>query len=179
MIFTQQNFNNNTMRIIVPSPILPLLIEAEEQGTTCVRFLRSSQSVQVIQQSDALTSYAGDDCEAAWRHLMQTYMWLDAYFARSTLPPMPRLCLCGTPFQRRVWNVLLQLPYGTTTTYGAIARRIGKPKAAQAVGQAVGANPVAIIVPCHRVLAVHGLGGYAYGLEVKSHLLSTEGSVLL
>ena len=82
----------------------------------------------------------------------------------------------GTPFQHRVWDQLQQIPFGSTTTYGAIARALDSPRAAQAVGAAVGSNPLSIVVPCHRVLASNGaLTGYAGGMETKRALLHLEG----
>ena len=83
----------------------------------------------------------------------------------------------GTPFQRRVWQTLLAIPRGETRSYGWVAERIGRPGAARAVGQAVGANPLAIVVPCHRVVASDGgLGGYGGGRELKETLLRMEGA---
>ena len=83
----------------------------------------------------------------------------------------------GTAFQRAVWNRVGHIPYGETTTYGAIAHLIGNPKASRAVGAAVGANPVPIIVPCHRVIGANGaLTGFGGGLEVKEALLRLEGA---
>ena len=80
----------------------------------------------------------------------------------------------GTMFQQRVWQALLNIPYGETVSYGEIARMVGC-KSAQAVGQAVGANPIALLIPCHRVIAANGkLGGYAYGIELKRQLLEWE-----
>ena len=80
----------------------------------------------------------------------------------------------GTMFQRRVWQALLAIPYGETVSYGEIAQIVGC-RSAQAVGQAVGANPIAILIPCHRVIAANGkLGGYAYGEEIKKRLLGWE-----
>jgi len=85
------------------------------------------------------------------------------------------LLMIGTPFQESVWRQLLAIPSGKTITYAELARRIGKPKAVRAVGSACGANPVAILVPCHRVIASDGgLGGYAGGLSVKKKLLQKE-----
>jgi methylated-DNA-[protein]-cysteine S-methyltransferase len=85
----------------------------------------------------------------------------------------------GTVFQEAVWTELTRIPYGTTTTYGEIARRIGRPKAARAVGAAVGANPLPILIPCHRVIGTGGsLTGYGGGLEVKAALLRLEGALL-
>ena len=80
----------------------------------------------------------------------------------------------GTPFQTSVWRELLKIPYGRVKTYGEIAKRIGNPSAARAVGNAVGANPIPIIVPCHRVVATNGLGGYSSGIEIKKKLLQIE-----
>lgn len=86
------------------------------------------------------------------------------------------LDLKGTEFQRSVYDRLMVIPYGKVTTYGDVAADINKPKAARAVGQAVGANPVPIIVPCHRVLASSGgLGGFGGGLDIKRALLTIEG----
>jgi AraC family transcriptional regulator, regulatory protein of adaptative response / methylated-DNA-[protein]-cysteine methyltransferase len=87
-----------------------------------------------------------------------------------------RVLLKGTAFQRRVWRALLQIPRGATVTYGDLARRVRQPKAVRAVGGAVGANPVGVLVPCHRVLAAGGhLGGYAWGPKKKRALLKAEG----
>ena len=84
-------------------------------------------------------------------------------------------CPAGTSFQKRVWDVLSEIPYGETATYGEIARRIGQPGAARAVGLANGRNPIAVIVPCHRVIGANGaLTGYAGGLQAKRALLDLE-----
>lgn len=99
--------------------------------------------------------------------------WLDCYFSGREPDFIPPLEPQGTLFQRRVWQELLKVPYGQTVTYGELARHIGC-RSAQAVGQALNRNPIAIIVPCHRVVAASGLGGYAYGLEIKRKLLNLE-----
>jgi len=99
--------------------------------------------------------------------------WLDCYFSGREPDFIPPLEPQGTLFQRCVWQELLKVPYGQTVTYGELARRIGC-RSAQAVGQALNRNPIAIIVPCHRVVAASGLGGYAYGLEIKRKLLNLE-----
>ena len=80
----------------------------------------------------------------------------------------------GTPFQHRVWEEINRIPYGATITYGELARRLGNPHGARAVGQACHANPLALIVPCHRVVSALGLGGFAGGIHVKERLLATE-----
>ncbi len=86
----------------------------------------------------------------------------------------------GTPFQRAVWTEVARIPYGATATYGEIARHMGKPRAARAVGAAMGANPLPILIPCHRVIGARGsLIGYAAGLEIKAALLQLEDVLLL
>lgn len=113
--------------------------------------------------------------------LTQAKRWLDVYFSGREPDFTPPLHLTGTPFQRCVWALLREIPYGETTTYGELARRVaarrGLPRmSAQAVGGAVGHNPVSIIVPCHRVVGSGGsLTGYAGGLEKKLALLTLEG----
>lgn len=104
----------------------------------------------------------------------ETSRWLDIYFSGRKPDFMPTLELRGTPFQRRVWEALLTIPYGQTVTYGELARRLGC-RSVQAVGGAVGRNPISIIVPCHRVVGADGsLTGYAGGLDRKRALLGLE-----
>lgn len=95
----------------------------------------------------------------------------------SDAPDVP-LDMRGTPFQRAVWEQLCAIPAGSTISYGELARRVGRPKAVRAVAQACGANPVAVIVPCHRVIGAGGsLTGYASGIERKRMLLQREGAL--
>lgn len=113
--------------------------------------------------------------------LDQAARWLDRYFAgeRMDAAELP-LAPAGTPFQQTVWKLLLEIPWGQTATYGELAAKaaaiLGKARmSAQAVGQAVGANPIAIIIPCHRCLGAKGrLTGYAGGLHLKRELLDME-----
>jgi methylated-DNA-[protein]-cysteine S-methyltransferase len=100
---------------------------------------------------------------------------LTAYFEGRLQTFDVPLAPVGTPFQLRVWEALREIPYGATTSYGAIAERIGRPTAARAVGLANGRNPISIIVPCHRVVGANGaLVGYGGGLPRKQHLLALE-----
>ena len=100
--------------------------------------------------------------------------WLDRYFGGAMPDFTPRLSPQGTPFQQSVWRELLAIPYGHTVSYGYIAQRL-RCRSAQAVGGAVGRNPIALIIPCHRVIGSNGqLTGYAYGLDRKQWLLSHE-----
>lgn len=104
----------------------------------------------------------------------ETRRWLDIYFSGQKPDFTPPLLLQGTTFQRHVWEALLSIPYGQTVTYGELARRFGC-HSAQAVGGAVGRNPISIIVPCHRVVGANGnLIGYAAGLDRKRALLELE-----
>jgi methylated-DNA-[protein]-cysteine S-methyltransferase len=100
---------------------------------------------------------------------------LAEYFAGERSQFDVPLALEGSAFQRRVWRALQEIPYGQTTSYGALARQIGAPDASRAVGRANGSNPVGIIVPCHRVIGAGGaLTGYGAGLERKRFLLELE-----
>lgn len=109
----------------------------------------------------------------------QTAKWLDAYFKKSPLPALPPLAPMGSAFRQAVWKLLLEIPYGQTTTYGELARKLrenGVFAAPQAVGGAVGHNPISILIPCHRVVGINGsLTGYAGGIEKKRFLLALEG----
>ena len=106
--------------------------------------------------------------------------WLAAYFSRSPLPALPPLAPRGTPFRQAVWQLLREIPYGTVTTYGALAQTLrdrGISAAAQAVGGAVGHNPISILIPCHRCVGSGGsLTGYAGGVARKRFLLELEGA---
>jgi methylated-DNA-[protein]-cysteine S-methyltransferase len=102
---------------------------------------------------------------------------IEAYFAGTLTHFDLPLAMSGTPFQRRVWEALLAIPYGETTSYGELARSLGNPGASRAVGLANGRNPISIIVPCHRVIGSNGkLTGYGGGLPRKSALLALEAS---
>ena len=104
---------------------------------------------------------------------------LEAYFAGKLRQFTVPLDLRGTAFQLRVWEILCEIPYGETRSYREVAQALGKPKAARAVGQAVGSNPISIIVPCHRVIGSDGgLTGYGGGLHRKTALLNLESAPL-
>ena len=112
--------------------------------------------------------------------LCQAESWLNSYFKKAPLPSLPPLRPEGSPFRQEVWNMLLAIPYGQTTTYGAIAAALkarGVAAAPQAVGGAVGHNPISILIPCHRVVGANGsLTGYAGGVKKKAFLLDLEGA---
>ena len=125
--------------------------------------------------------FAPEAREAEHPILTQTAAWLDRYF-RGEAPSPAELPLkpMGTPFRELIWKLLLDIPYGQTTSYGDLAKKaaaiLGKPRmSAQAVGGAVGANPISVIIPCHRVLGADGsLTGYAGGVHYKIALLELE-----
>lgn len=114
--------------------------------------------------------------------LTEAKRWLDIYFTGKEPNFMPPLHMLGTDFQKEVWEILRTIPYGKTTTYRAIAKKIAKKRglaemSSQAVGSAVGRNELSIIVPCHRVVGTNGsLTGYAGGIDKKIQLLKLEGA---
>jgi methylated-DNA-[protein]-cysteine S-methyltransferase len=140
----------------------------------------------VVGSADGLRSvtFAGTAAvDPQWRHdpapLADVTRQLEQYFAEERTEFEVARAPSGTPFQRRVWAAVDEVPYGTTTTYGEIARRIGAPPARiRAVGAAIGANPLLIVRPCHRVVGAGGaLTGYAGGVERKRDLLTLEGAL--
>ena len=148
------------------SPVGTLLLTANDKALTGIHF-SGGRRAQVV----------GADWKERPGHpvLRKAVRQLGEYFAgkRKTfdLPLAPE----GTPFQRDVWKALRAIPYGKTQSYGDIARRIGRPKAVRAVGAANGANPISIVVPCHRVIGADGsLTGYGGGLPRKKKLLTLE-----
>ncbi len=112
--------------------------------------------------------------------LVEAKRWLDVYFTGKEPDFMPPLHIVGSAFRQKVWKLLLQIPYGQTVTYGELARQLAEKQgaehmSAQAVGGAVGHNPISLIIPCHRVVGTHGsLTGYAGGIDKKIMLLELE-----
>ena len=104
----------------------------------------------------------------------RTIRELDEYFSGKRRNFSVRLDTTGTPFQLAVWAALRTIPYGEVRTYGDVARMIGRPNAARAVGGACHANPIPIVIPCHRVVAANGPGGFGSGMETKRRLLALE-----
>lgn len=157
----------NTLNYSVyESPVGPLLLSGDADALTGLWF------------GDA--SAAGDGWSCDDERFATERRQLDEYFAgtRSTFD-FPLRLEGGGPFERRVWDALLEIPYGTTTTYGEIATQLGRPDRARAVGSANGRNPIAIVVPCHRVIGANGkLTGYGGGLDNKRVLLALEGAML-
>lgn len=120
--------------------------------------------------------FAGGTFETAKLPIFdETRRWLDLYFAGEKPGFIPSIAPKGTPFQMKVWKILLTFPYGKTISYGDVARCISPTMSSQAVGGAVGRNPIGIIIPCHRVIGADGsLTGYGGGVERKRWLLEME-----
>ena len=138
---------------------------------------RSALDLTSPDSRDSILAEAGWG-EADARALGAAMSWLDGYFAgEAPSPATVRLAPAGTDFQKRVWEAMDAIPYGATHTYGhltATLRDAGVPASAQAIGGAVGRNPLLLIRPCHRVVAADGPGGYAAGAEAKAWLLAHE-----
>lgn len=146
------------------SPVGTLLLAADEEGLRLINFQRGKHA----QRPDE-----GWKKDAA--PLQETIRQLKAYFGRELHEFDLRCAPEGTRFQRDVWQALCEIPYGETVSYGDLARRIRKPKAVRAVGTANGANPIPIVIPCHRVIGSNGkLTGYGGGLDIKEKLLALE-----
>lgn len=148
------------------TPLGPMVLAATERGIRGIYFVGQKH----------FSGTQGWQYAATHPHLQQAARQLDEYFSRSRKVFDLLLDLSGTEFQCAIWQQLIEIPFGETTTYAHHARRIGNPKAVRAVGAAIGRNPVSIIVPCHRVIGSDGRAtGYAGGLERKRHLLGFGG----
>lgn len=154
---------------VLETPIGALLVGADGGGVVAVHF-EGRWDAQVHRER------SGD--QRALGMLRWACEELDAYFA-GALQEFRVPCIAnGTPFQRNVWNALREIPFGAVTSYRAIARRIGNERSVRAVGAANGANPIPIIIPCHRIIGSDGtLTGFGGGLERKQWLLEHEGAI--
>ena len=151
------------------SPAGPLVLIVSEKGLAGVEFDRGkfppSKSKDIVWQQSS---------EKTQSYLDELREYFDGKRREFTFP----LDLRGTPFQVQCWRALLNIPYGETRSYADIARVVGKPQAFRAVGMANNRNPIAIVVPCHRVIASDGtLCGYGGGLDIKRKLLELEGAL--
>ncbi len=109
-------------------------------------------------------------------HIQRLQEILEAYFSRRLKELSFPCLLWGSPFEKRVWEAVSDIPYGEVRTYRWVAERIGNPQAVRAVGRALASNPLPIFIPCHRVVACQSLGGFSQGLEIKKTLLRLEGA---
>lgn len=152
---------------LIDSPVGKLFLAATDEGLTHILFVADMESRPI----------ASPGSGKAARILARVRRQLAEYFGgrrhRFDLPLAPS----GTPFQMATWKALREIPFGQTRSYGDLARRIGRARAVRAVGAANGANPIPIVVPCHRVIGADGsLTGYGGGLEIKKRLLRLEGA---
>ena len=153
------------------SPLGKILLAADEEGLTGVWFEAQKYFAAKLppEHEEGIMPVLGDACR-----------WLDVYFSGREPDFTPKLHLIGSDFRQAVWALLLQIPYGQTTTYGALAKQLAEKQgrlrmSAQAVGGAVGHNRIAILIPCHRVVGTNGsLTGYAGGIDKKEKLLRME-----
>ena len=147
------------------SPFGECCIVFSNDGICALTFPENHESALYdIEQRFPETNFVQNDTKAA-------------YFSKSIFQKKERPTIhpIGTEFQQAVWNALQQIPVGVTTTYAKIADAINRPKAVRAVGTAIGANPIAFLIPCHRVIRTDGgLGGYRWGLEIKKMMLEWE-----
>ncbi len=166
------------------SPLGDMLIRADETGLTGIWFLNQRyfplDAQETSVNSDGRESLRSEEGRQSL-HLEAARRWLDIYFCGGIPDFTPALHLMGTPFQLKIWNLLLEIPYGETITYGELWKKYSvgtasaKNNGGHAVGGAVGRNPISIIVPCHRVMGAGGkLTGYGGGLWRKEALLALE-----
>ena len=149
---------------IIESPICPILLAGDEEGLKHLIFLKDKEKIEIP-----------DDWVENKEFFREAASQLEAYFSGKLKSFDVKLAPEGTEFQKSVWKALCEVPYGETRTYKDIAVSIGNPKAYRAVGLANNRNPIAIIVPCHRVIGANGkLTGYASGLDIKEFLLRLE-----
>jgi methylated-DNA-[protein]-cysteine S-methyltransferase len=158
-----------TYTTTMESPLGPICIAGTDQGLTRVDFQHGIRPVEALPAWQENPSVLAE----AVHQLLEYFQGARQSFSLSLAP-------IGTAFQHQVWQELQHIPFGSTLTYQELAQRIGKPKGARAVGSANGCNPIAIIIPCHRVVGRDGrLRGYASGLPIKQRLLQHEGAWLL
>jgi methylated-DNA-[protein]-cysteine S-methyltransferase len=150
--------------MIIDTPIGPLHAVFDEEERLAELGFSGGQAILPVQGGTGRIA-----CPPLARQLLEYFSGKRKTF---DFPLAPK----GTPFQLDVWNALLEIPYGDTVTYAELARRIGRPAAVRAVGAANGANPIPVIIPCHRVIGSNGtLTGYGGGIERKQWLLALEG----
>jgi O-6-methylguanine DNA methyltransferase len=154
---------------VITTPVGTLVVTASRKGVTSIE-RRSATSSRA-----AGGSVVGDATAA--RHVARAVRELREYFAGTRRRFTVRLDLAATEFRLAAWEQLRRIPFGSTISYGEQARRAGRPRAVRAIGSANGANPVPIIVPCHRVVAGNGEGGYSLGIAMKRWLLAHEARI--
>jgi AraC family transcriptional regulator of adaptative response/methylated-DNA-[protein]-cysteine methyltransferase len=154
---------------VLPTSLGPMLVAATDKGVCCLAFGEGEAELRARFPRAELVA-AGEDFRDLFAQVVEA---VEQPGPGSAAIPLD---VKGTAFQQRVWDELRRIPHGETRSYGELAAALGNPKASRAVGGANGANNVAVLIPCHRVIAADGtLGGYAYGLAIKAELLRREG----
>jgi methylated-DNA-[protein]-cysteine S-methyltransferase len=165
----------------IPSPVGDLLAVVDGRGRLLeLRFASTKGAAR--DRAELERDHAGRGHALDWNaaKLRPVARELERYFAGRARTFTLEVAPEGTPFQERVWRELAKIPWGTTISYGELARRVGRPGAARAVGRANGTNPIPIVLPCHRVIGASGaLTGYGGGMDRKQKLLALEGCLLL
>lgn len=162
------------------SPLGGILMAADDIGLIGVWFENQKYYADVLRYASTENDSGNQNRNSENTAISQTERWLDIYFGGEIPDFTPPIHMIGSDFRKSVWNILLTIPYGQTMTYGEIAGVLSKKKggtrmSAQAVGGAVGHNPISIVIPCHRVVGTNGsLTGYAGGIDRKIKLLEIE-----
>jgi methylated-DNA-[protein]-cysteine S-methyltransferase len=160
---------DDKLYVTMDSPVGRLLLRGNRRSLTAIEF--APKGTRRAEHPPGIAS------KPPFREAIRQ---LEAYFRGKLRDFDLPLELEGTEFQKRTWKALQSIPYGKTISYADLARRVGNPRAARAVGTANGANPLPIVIPCHRVIGASGrLAGYGGGLEIKEKLLVLEGALLL
>ena len=168
---------------LVETPLGAVFVGGSDRGVHRIDFLRDSRNghpgtfdeahwARTLEaETSALVTRDPAAAGGASRQVREFFAGTRSHFDLALAP-------IGTPWQRAVWDALLDIPFGETTTYGELAKRLGRPSAARAVGASVGRNPISLVIPCHRVVGANGaLTGYASGLDRKRWLLDLEARV--
>jgi len=164
------------LRLLIATPVGDMLALASPDGLCALEFTAPDKRLPRLEARLRRHFPPHEIVDGDAPPIARARDWLDAYFAgdQAEIREVP-LDMHGADFEKRVWHALTRIPAGETTSYGAIARALGSPGASRAVGAANGANPIAIIVPCHRVIGASGdLTGYGGGLDRKTWLLNHE-----
>jgi AraC family transcriptional regulator of adaptative response/methylated-DNA-[protein]-cysteine methyltransferase len=175
---TPEKYRRGAMAAVVryttaASPLGRMMVAATDKGICAIQFAASDSELQqgLMREFPFATRRRDDNAMAQWIQSLERL--IDGHDAHPSLP----LDIRATAFQRRVWEYLQRIPRGETRSYSEVARKIGMPKATRAVARACATNPVAVAIPCHRVVREDGeLGGYRWGIERKEQLLAMEGA---
>jgi len=170
-------YNKKTYYDIYQSPFGPVAAAMEDEYIVRIVLPRTNQNETLSVLFDKNNKSAFVREPSLFKDLFNQF---DKYFAGRLTAFSVKIKLAGTDFQKQVWDAISEVPYGGTASYGDLAKKIGRHKAYRAVGNACNANPIPLIVPCHRIISSSGnMGGFGGGVELKKHLLELEGALLI